>query len=67
MYRVTKGMKIIASKSRADYFRKLRESKKTFSVTIEKEKLEKLESKLSESNKTKTEWLNQKIDEEIGE
>ena len=60
-------MKVIANKSRADYFRKVRESKKTFSVVVEKAKLEKLERKLSESNSTKTEWLNQKIDEEIGE
>lgn len=42
-----------------------REDKKTFSVLIEKEKLERLEGKLKEQNITKKQWLENKIDEEF--
>lgn len=55
----------IADKSRAEYFKKRRESQKTFSVVLEREKLERFENKLQEKGKTKTEWLIQKIDEEL--
>lgn len=58
---------IIADNSRAEYFKKRRESKKTFSVVLERNKLERFEQKLQENNQTKTEWLNKKIDEELGE
>ncbi len=37
-----------------------------FSVSVDREKLEKLTEKLTEQSKTKTAWLNEKIDEEIG-
>ncbi|WP_418972624.1 hypothetical protein [Allofournierella sp.] len=60
-------MKIIAEKSRAEYFRKRRESQKTFSVILEREKLERFEAKLEKDNTSKTQWLNRKIDEELGE
>lgn len=56
----------VADKSRAEYFKKRRESKKTFSVVLDKDRLESLEEKLSQQNITKTEWLNRKIDEELG-
>lgn len=42
-----------------------REGKKTFSALIDKEKAEAIEKKLKEENKTKTLWLEEKIDEEI--
>ena len=42
-----------------------RESKKTFSVSVEKDKMLKFEEKLNEQKKTKAEWLNEKIDEEL--
>jgi hypothetical protein len=58
---------IIADNSRAEYFKKRRESKKTFSVVLKRDKMERFEQKLQESNQTKTEWLNKKIDEELGE
>lgn len=58
---------IITPKSRADYFRERRIKLRNFSVEIPREKFEKLEEKLSEKGKTKTEWLNEKIDEEISE
>lgn len=42
-----------------------REKQKTFSVAVEKEKMLKFEPRLSEQKKTKSEWLNEKIDEEL--
>lgn len=56
---------IIADNSRADYFRQRRENRKSFSVLLEREKAEKFEQKLKELSKTKAEWLNEKIDEEL--
>lgn len=56
---------IIAEKSRADYMKTRRESKKTFSVSVDKEKMLEFEQKLSQQKRTKSEWLNEKIDEEL--
>lgn len=56
----------MAPKSRAEYFKERRKATKAFYVEIESEKMEKLETKLSDKNKTKKEWLNEKIDEELG-
>lgn len=42
-----------------------REKQKTFSVAVDKEKMVKFEQKLSEQKKTKAEWLDEKIDEEL--
>lgn len=53
---------VIIAKSRAEYLRKRREDKKTFSVLIDKEKFDKLEHKLQNDNKTKKQWLEEKID-----
>lgn len=61
-----KEVDIIADKSRAEYMKSRRESRKTFSVVLDREKLEKFERKLLEQNRTKTQWLNEKIDEELG-
>ena len=58
---------IIADNSRADYFRQRRESRKSFNVLLEREKAEKFEQKLKELRKTKAEWLNEKIDEEMNQ
>ncbi len=63
---IQKGVKKIATKSRADYFKERRKTRKDFGVLIDRNKLETLENKLKEQNKTKTTWLNEKIDEEIG-
>lgn len=52
--------------SRAEYFKERREKFKSFTVEVEREKMERLEKKLSEQSKTKASWLNEKIDEEIG-
>lgn len=58
-------VRIIAEKSRADYMKARREKQKTFSVAVDKEKMVKFEQKLSEQKKTKAEWLDEKIDEEL--
>lgn len=42
-----------------------REGKKQFNVLVDKNKFELFEKKLLEKNKTKKEWLEEKIDEEI--
>lgn len=42
-----------------------RETKKTFSVVVDKEKMLKFEEKLNEQKRTKSDWLNEKIDEEL--
>ena len=51
--------------SRAAYFKKRRENNKNFSVYIDKTKMESFEAKLTKLGKTKTEWLESKIDEEL--
>ena len=60
-------MSKITAESRADYMKSRREKFKAFHVEVDKEKMEKLEKKLSENNQTKKEWLDSKIDETIGE
>lgn len=58
-------MIVIADSSRADYFRQRRQNRKSFNVLLEKEKAERFEKKLNQLKKTKAEWLNEKIDEEL--
>lgn len=60
------GGEKVTDNSRADYFRKRRETRKHFSVLIDREKAEAIERKLAEEQKTKTAWLEEKIDEELG-
>lgn len=55
----------MANQSRANYFKKRRETIGQFSVSVPREKLDALTKKLDEKNKTKTQWLNEKIDEEL--
>lgn len=56
---------MVAEKSRADYFRKRRKLYKQFTVSLKKDKFEAFEIKLKEMKKTRTEWLNTKIDDEL--
>ncbi len=42
-----------------------RKDKKSFNVLIDKEKFDKLEHKLQEDNKTKKQWLEEKIDNDV--
>lgn len=53
-------------KSRAGYFKERRKATKTFYAEIESAKMEQFELLLAGKNKTKKEWLNEKIDEELG-
>lgn len=46
--------------------KKRRETIGQFSVSVSREKLEALGRALDEQKKTKTQWLNEKIDEELG-
>ena len=57
----------MANKSRAEYYRKRRETIGQFSVPLSREKLNALTEKLNEQNETKTQWLNEKVDEELGQ
>lgn len=52
--------------NRAEYYRKRRETIGQFSVPLSREKLNALTEKLKEQEKTKTQWLNEKVDEELG-
>lgn len=52
-------------KSRADYMKSMRKGKKNFSVLIDKDKVDQLDEKLRNQNKTKAAWLEEKIDEEL--
>lgn len=54
----------MAQKSRAEYFRQRREKLGSFSVLIDKERLDKIESILNKRGESKTQWLKNKIDEE---
>ena len=56
---------MLPDKSRADYFKERRKTIGQFSVSVKREKLTALDEKLKEKRQTKTEWLNEKIDEEI--
>ena len=42
-----------------------RTTTKTFSVAVNKDKMLRFEEKLTEQNRTKSDWLNEKIDEEL--
>lgn len=55
------------SKSRADYLKERRKTRKIFNVEIERDKLIKFEEFLQKHGKTKTHWLSEKIDEELEE
>ena len=55
----------VIGKSRAEYMRNRRKGVKPFYVEIEEDKMEKFEKKLEDNSKTKKEWLNDKIDEEL--
>jgi len=56
---------LLQDQSRADYFKERRKTIGQFSVSVKREKLKALDERLKEKGQTKTEWLNEKIDEEI--
>ncbi len=66
MFLVTrKEERKISSKSRADYFRERRKKTSAFYAEVDTKQLEKLEEKLTEQNKSKKQWLNERIEEEL--
>lgn len=57
----------MADKSRAEYFRELRKTKKQFVFMVDREKAEALDKKLATKGESRTVWFKRKLDEEIGE
>lgn len=57
----------MAPSNSPEYYRKRRETIGQFSVSVPRDKLDALTEKLNSENKTKTQWLNEKIDEELGQ
>ncbi|MBS6173954.1 MAG: hypothetical protein KH760_05715 [Clostridiales bacterium] len=57
-------MKIV-EKSRAEYFRERRKTMKQFNVMLKREKIEALEEKIKQQGKTKVQWFEEKVDEEL--
>lgn len=57
----------MAPSNSPEYYRKRRETIGQFSVPLSREKLNALTEKLKQQNKTKTQWLNEKVDEELRE
>lgn len=55
----------MADKSRAEYFRELRKTKKQLVFLVDKEKAEALDKRLAEQGMGRTEWFRRKLDEEI--
>lgn len=51
--------------SRAEYMKERRKEIGQFSVSVSREKLKALTERLEDQKKTKTQWLNEKIDEEL--
>lgn len=56
----------MSQESRAEYMKGRRSSFKAFHVEVEKERMKRLEDKLDQQGKTKKQWLDEKIDEELG-
>lgn len=56
----------MAPSNSPEYYRKRRKTIGQFSVSVPRDKLEALTEKLNSENKTKTQWLNEKIGEELG-
>lgn len=65
MLLVTGGDKVVPD-SRAEYMKERRKTIGQFSVSVPRDKLDALDEKLKGQKKTKTQWLNEKIDEELG-
>ena len=57
----------MAEKSRAEYFRELRKTKKQLVFMVDKEMAEALDKKLKQRGEGRTEWFKRKLDEELSE
>ena len=58
---------MVVEKSRAEYFRERRKMVKHFTVNLPVSTIEALDNRLKEQNKTRTAWVLEKINEELGE
>lgn len=56
----------MSPESRAEYFKKRRSKFKSFTVEVDRKKMERFEEMLRKESETKADWLNRKIDEELG-
>lgn len=68
MYIVTSNAKEaikVTDKSRADYFRERRKKTSAFYAEVDTDKLKRLQERLTEQQKSKKKWLDEKIDEEL--
>ena len=61
-----KGGEKVADKSRAEYFRDLRKTKKQLVFMVDREKAEALDKKLAAKGEGRTGWFKRKLDEELG-
>jgi len=57
----------VENKSRAEYFRERRKTRKTFTVLYDRKRIEALEERLKEQGKTRVQWFEEKLREELGE
>ena len=57
---------MVVENSRAEYFRERRKTVKHFTVNLPVPLIEALDNRLKEQNKTRTAWVLEKIDEELG-
>lgn len=55
----------MTDKSRAEYFRELRKTKKQLVFLVDKEKAEALDKKLSQRGEGRAEWFRRVLDEEL--
>ena len=55
----------MTDKSRAEYFRELRKTKKQLVFLVDKEKAEALDKKLSQRGEGRTEWFRRVLDDEL--
>lgn len=53
------------NKSRAEYFRERRKTRKQFIVMLEKDVLEEFDRKIKLHGTTRADWLRKKIEEEL--
>ena len=55
----------MTEKSRAEYYRELRKTKKQLVFLVDKDKAEALDEKLSKQGEGRTEWFRRVLDEEL--
>ena len=56
----------MVAKSRAEYFRERRKTRKQFVVMLDKEEYEKLEKHIKSQGKTNVDWFREVIRKELG-